>query len=55
MNIIRRAKEDNPELSLGFINNALLSEAEMNNGEVKRYKRRTKRRLMKWIVPEVKE
>ena len=29
MNIIRRAKEDNPELSVGFINNAPMSEAEM--------------------------
>ena len=35
---------DNPDLSFAFINESLLAKAEMENGAVKPYERRTKRK-----------
>ncbi|MCP4271256.1 MAG: hypothetical protein GY781_04715 [Gammaproteobacteria bacterium] len=38
---------DNPELSYTFINEALLAKAEMEHGQIKSYKRRTKPTVQK--------
>lgn len=41
---IGRIAEDNPDLSYDFIRESLLAREEINNGEVTKYVRRTKRR-----------
>lgn len=42
---IGRIAEDNPDLSFSFISEILIAQAEVDNGKVTRYERRTRRKV----------